>query len=120
MRNSTGLGWAISTKNALQNHLGHSPNELVFGININTSSVLTDELPSLEAATTSNMVKTNLNALHTARENITETESSEKIWRALRYNVRTYVDKEFVTGDTVYYRRQNWTARDGEVLLKYW
>ena len=113
MRNSTGLGWAISTKNALQNHLGHSPNELVFGININTSSVLTDELPSLEAATTSNMVKTNLNALHTARKSIIETESTEKIWRALRSNVRTYVDEEFVTGDTVYKRRQNFKGWHG-------
>ncbi len=30
-------------------------------------------------------------------------ESSEKIRKALRFNVRTYADEEFVIGDTVYY-----------------
>lgn len=30
------LAWAVSAKNALQNHSGYSPNELVFGSNINT------------------------------------------------------------------------------------
>ena len=100
------LAWAFSAKNALQNHIGHSPNELVVGFDINTSSVLTDRLPALEAATTSEMVRTNLNALYAARKSFIEAESSEKNWRAQRPNVRTYVD-EFVTGDTVYYRRQN-------------
>ena len=43
-----------------------------------------------------------------------ETESSEKIQRALRSNVRTYMNEEFVTCETVYYRRS-----DGMALLKY-
>ena len=82
-----------------------SRNEFVF--NINTPSVLTDQLPALEAATTNKMVRINLNALHAARKSFIEVESSEKIQRALRSNVRTYADKGFVTGDTVYYWRQN-------------
>ena len=53
-------------------------------------------------------IGTNLNTLHAARRSFIEAESSEKIRRALRFDVRTYVDEEFVTGDTVYYRRQNW------------
>ena len=56
------LAWAVSAKNALQNYSGQSPNELVFGSNINTPSVLTYRLPALEAATRSNMVRVNLNA----------------------------------------------------------
>ena len=32
------LASAVSAKNAVQNHLGHSPNELVFGFNINRLS----------------------------------------------------------------------------------
>ena len=35
---------AVSAKNSLQNHLRHSPNELVFDFNISTPSVLTDQL----------------------------------------------------------------------------
>ena len=62
-------------KNALQNILEHSPNELVFGFNINTPSVLIDQLPALEAPTTSEMIRTNL---HVARKSFIEAESSEK------------------------------------------
>ena len=36
------LIWTVSAKNALQNHSRHSSNELIFGSNINTPSVLTD------------------------------------------------------------------------------
>ena len=44
----------------------------------------------------------------------------------LRHNVRTYMDEEFVTGDTVYYRRQickGWhgpakvSGKEGQFLL---
>ena len=38
------LAWAIRAKNALLNHLGHSPNDLVFGFNINTLLFLIDQL----------------------------------------------------------------------------
>ena len=47
------LALAVRTKNALQNHLWHISNEL----NINTPSILTNQLPGLEDATTSEMVK---------------------------------------------------------------
>ncbi|GAB1599998.1 hypothetical protein Ahia01_000277300 [Argonauta hians] len=107
------LAWAVSAKNALQNHSGHSPNELVFGSNINTPSVLIDQLPALDASTTSDMVRINLNALHSARKRFMEAESSEKIRRALRCNVRHYADEEFETGDSVYYKRQNYKGWRG-------
>lgn len=107
------LAWVVSTKNALQNHSGYSPSELVFGSNISTPSVLNDRLPALETATTSDMVRINLNALHAVRKSFMEAESSERIRRALRYNVRTYADEGFVTGDCVYYRRQNYNGWRG-------
>ena len=59
--------------------LEHRPNELVLGFNINTPSVLTDELPALKAATTSDMVRKNLNARHVAKKNFKEAESSEEL-----------------------------------------
>ena len=74
----TALTCAVNANNALQNHSGHSPNELIFGFNMNTPSVLTDQLPSLEATTTSNMVRVNLNALHAVKKNFIEAESSKK------------------------------------------
>ena len=104
--------------------------KIIWGIvqmsfNINTPSVLTDQLSALEAATTSEMVRLNLNALHAVRKSFREAESNEKIWRALRSNVRTYVNEEFVTDDS-YYRRQNckgWHSpakilgKDGQCVL---
>ena len=96
--------------------MGHNLNDLVFGFNINTPTVLIDQLLALEAVTTSEMARTNLNALHAARKSFIEAESSEKIWRALRFNVRTYADEEFVTGNTI---MEDKTERDGVALLKY-
>ena len=72
------LVWDISAKNVLQNHLGHNPNEVVVGFNINILLVLTDQLLALDVARTIEMVRTNLNALHAVMKNFIEAESSEK------------------------------------------
>ncbi len=107
------LVWTISAKNALQTFW----DTVQMSLYINTYPVLTDQLPASEAVTTSEMVRINLNALHAVRKSFIEADSSEKIWRTLRSNVKTYVDDGFVTGNIVYYRRQ--TARYSMVLLKY-
>ena len=44
----TALAWAVSAKHALQNHGRYSPNQLVFGTNVNLPSVITDLAPALE------------------------------------------------------------------------
>jgi hypothetical protein len=49
------LAWACSAKNALQNHKGFSPNQLMFWHNVNVRTVLTDEMPALEATTSSDI-----------------------------------------------------------------
>ena len=71
------------SKNALQNHGGYSPNQLVFGTNVNLPSVITDLAPALESFTSSDIVRRNLNALHDVRKNFIEAESSERIKRDL-------------------------------------
>ena len=77
------------TKNAFQNHLGLSQNKIVFDFGINTPSVLTDQLLTLEAAKINEIVRTNLNAPHAVSKSFIEAELSEKIWKPLRSNVRT-------------------------------
>ena len=52
----TALAWAVSAKNALQNHGGCSPNYLVFGTNVNLPLVITDLAPALESFTSSDIV----------------------------------------------------------------
>ena len=101
------LAWAVCAKNSLYNEHGYCPNQLVFGWNLNLPCVLKDEPPALERTTSSEIVRSNLNALHSARENYIKAESSERIRRALRHQTRTYSDACFENGEQVYYRRGN-------------
>ena len=105
------LAWAVSAKNALQNAGGYSPNQLVFGTNTNMPSVLSAAPPALESTTSADIVRKNLDALHSARKNYIEAESSDKIRRALRCKVRSYADKHYEISQKVFYKRngyKNW------------
>ena len=54
-----------------------------------------------ESNTLIDIIRKNLEALHSARKNFIQAESSERIRRALRHNVRTYADESFNNGDPV-------------------
>ena len=111
------LAWACSSKNALSNSGGHSPNERVFGRNINLPNVLTDALPALEPTQSSQTVKKNLEAMHAARQNYIKAESSEKIRRALRHKVRTYSNNHFEKGEKVFYKRNGYKGWKGPATV---
>ena len=111
------LAWAVSAKNALQNHGGFSPNQLVFGRNINNPSVLTDKPPALTQATSSDIMRENINAIHSSRKNYMAAEASEKIRKALRHKVRSYADIAYEKGDKVYYRRKNYKGWKGPAIV---
>ena len=51
--------------------------------------------------------------LHSARQNYVAAESSEKIRRALRHNLKSYSDVVYNNGDKVYYRRKNFKGWKG-------
>ena len=78
---------------------GFSPYQLVFGRNPTLPNTLIDRPPALESTIQSNIIRENLNALHAARQAFIASESSEKIRRALRRNVRSSGDVKYVTGD---------------------
>ena len=102
----TALAWAVCAKNMLQNASGYSPNQLVFGSNVKLPSIESDEPPAVNSMTSSDLVRKNLNAMHKARENFVKSESSDRIRRALKYNVRTYAELDFQPGEKVYYKRR--------------
>ena len=79
----TALAWAAA-KNALQNRGGYSPNQLVFGTNVNLPSVITDLVPALESFTSSDIARQNVNGLHDTKKNFIKAESSERIKQALQ------------------------------------
>ena len=99
------LAWANTARNSLQMWHGFSSYQLVFGQNPNLPNVMTDHMPALEGTTTSEMLTTHLNALHTARKAFIESESNERIRRALRSKVRAS-EQTFSNGDRVYYKRE--------------
>ena len=94
-------------KNALANVDGFAPNQLVLGKNPNFCSNLTNKLPALELVTSSDIVRQNLTAIHSARKAFIEAESSKKISRALRQQTRQSNPHMFRNGDSVYYKRES-------------
>lgn len=98
------VAWGVSSHNSLYNVDGFSPNQMVLGNNISLPSLLSDELPALETTTSSEIVRKNLEALHSSRE---------KIRRALKAKTRTFTDVTFKTGDKIYYKRMNVTGWKG-------
>ncbi len=109
------LVWAINAKNSLQMTHGWSPYQLVFGSNPNLPSVLVDKPPALEGTTISEVFAKHLNSMHAARKAFIQAESSERIRRALRHNIRPS-GTVYQPGDKVYYKRDNQWKGPGKVL----
>ena len=101
------LAWCLSAKNALLNAYGYSPNQLVFGHNPNFLSVIENKLPALEGVTSSKLIASHLNALHSARKRFIETEADEKLRPALKHKTRTSTSMTYQTGDQVYYKKKD-------------
>ena len=118
------LSWAVNSKNCLQMVSGYSPYQLVFGRNPRLPNVIDDSLPALEGTTISETLATHLNAKHSSRKGFMQAESSEKIRRALRHQVRP-VGNKFENGVLVYYKRDDkeWKGpgtvigQDGKVVV---
>ena len=82
------LAWAVAARNTLLNSQGFSPNQVVFGFNPGFPSVYQNNLPAFESPDVSKVVCDNLSAMHAAHENFIQQESSERMKRALRHNIR--------------------------------
>ena len=102
----TALCWAIHAKNSLANVHGFSPYQLAIGLTPRMPNVLSDSPPALEESENSLVIK-NLKAIASARKAYMESESKEKIRRALRHNIRTTNDHRYVSGDIVFYKRKD-------------
>ena len=97
---------AISSKNALANVHGYSPNQSVFGYNPNFPYALTNKLPAMESKTSSEIVLEHLTALHCAiRKAFVESDASERLNSAIERQTRSSTSLVFQNGDSVYYKR---------------
>ena len=100
------LVWAVNAKNSLQMVYGYSPYQLVFGINPRLPSVLIDKPPALQGTTMSKVFAEHLNSLNSARRAFIQAESSDRIRRALRHQIRAS-GEIFEQGELVYYKRDD-------------
>ena len=101
------LAWCVNAKNSLQNVHGFSPFQLALGQNPRLPSATDDKPPACTPGSSTKALRDSLDAIHKARESFIQSESSERIRRALNHNVRTSSDKKFLTGDSVYYKKAN-------------
>ena len=93
-------------RNSLQIHEGFSSHQLVLGRNPDLPNVLSSSPSSLEASTPSEKFAKQINSLHAARKAFIESESCEKIKRALKSKIRAS-EQVFNPGDKVYYKIEN-------------
>ena len=104
-------------KELLTNVAGFSPFQLVLGTNPRLPSYLTDEAPALTQESSSKLMQDNLNALHAARAAFISCENDEQIRRALKSNVRGSGEVKYLTGDEVYYKRDDATQWHGPATV---
>ena len=67
---------------------------------------MNDSLPALEGTTISETLGKHLNALHASRQAFIRAETSERIRRALRHQVRP-TGRTYQSGELVYFKRDN-------------
>ena len=83
------LASANMAKNCLQMGQGFSSYQLVFRQNPNLPKIMTDQVSALAGTTTSEVLSKHLNALYAARRAFVQSESDERIRRALRSKIRS-------------------------------
>ena len=66
-------------RNSLRMWHGYSSYQLVFGTNPNLPNIMTDNLPALQGATSSEILAKHLQALHESCEAFIQSEADERI-----------------------------------------
>ena len=103
----TALAWAINAKNSLSNVHGFSPVQLALGYNPQLPNILSNKPPANSEVDHKDVLRKHLNTMKSAREAFIQSESSERIKRALKHNVYPSSANKFYTGDQVLYKRKD-------------
>ena len=112
------LAWACYVKNSMTNHLGFSPNQLVFGKNPDMPSIMVDDGPrALQGKTSSSIMQQHLNILQSTREEFVKSDANDRIRRALLAKIDTSGDC-YEQGDEVYYHRGNQWRGPARVMFQ--
>ena len=107
------LSWAGAAKNSLKKWMTLFQTNLFSG-----EASLNSKLPALEGNHLKQIVASNGNAMDTAREVFIQSESSDRIWHALQYQIRTFRAVHYFTGGTAFYKRENNSQWPGRAIGK--
>jgi len=115
----TAICWSVSSKNSLNNVQGFSPNQLIFGQNPVFPGLLEDQinLTTLNTETTCKLIADNNNARTAARKAFIMLENDNCMKRAMKERVFQGRDKEYKTGDQVYFKREKSKIWDGPARI---
>ena len=94
---------ALNAKNSLENYLGFSPFQLVFGESPKLPSVFTAGPPGFEEVVMSKSVAEHINALHAAREAFIKCEADKVLKQALKSRIYTQ-GQDISVGDWIYFK----------------
>ena len=123
---SVAVSWAVCAKNSLSNMHGFSPAQLVFGYTPMLPCVQQDKPPALTEESYAKYIEEHLQAMRKSRSAFIHSESSQRIKRALAHNLRSSNDEKYLSGDSVYFKRENearWhgpahvVGQDGQYVL---
>ena len=101
------LKYAVFAKNSLYNKDGFSPYQLLFGSNARLPNVFGHKEPALENTTTSEVISQHIRLLNTSRRAFLESESSNRVKKALKSKIYADKDVNFEYGQSVYYKMDN-------------
>jgi hypothetical protein len=105
------LRWALNAKNSLDNCHGYSPYQLHIGINPVMPSVTRDGPAAYENETKSVSFASNLNAMHSAREEFIKAESSGILKKALKSRLYSG-GGDIENGDWIYYKKTDGKSKN--------
>src|SRR5215469_2167566 len=101
------LPWIVSARNGLEMKGGFTPNQKVFGRNINKEKGLEEYTPSqLEEEIEGDKLRELMIIQEKVRENYLNNESREKIKRALKGKIREHKIEEAIVGDKIFYKKE--------------
>ena len=118
------LAWACTAKNSMNNVMGFSSHQLVFGRNIKLPDILNDPPATWDNDNQGKSFKDIVDAIYATREAFTKKDKCERLKRALKSKIRCNLTV-FHRNDVVYFKRENeefWRGparvvyQDGKVL----
>ena len=77
------LAWCLTAKNSLQNVDGFTPFQIALGRNPSFPMAVENDLPANTAVPISEVVRNNLDTMHSARESYIKSENSKKLKRSV-------------------------------------